>query len=151
MPTTYSEQLRVPLRWWAQATMALAAVWLAFIVSTPEWIAWTATGVLLLAVYGLFAWIGSSRLEVRDGVLYAGPAHIELALIGPVDALDKEATRLVHGRDADARAFLHTRPYVSRAVKITIDDPADPTPYWLVSSRHPRRLAAALNTHDNAR
>jgi len=150
MPTTYSEQLRVPLRWWAQATMALAAVWLAFIVSTPEWIAWTGAGVLLLAVYGLFAWIGSSRIEVRDGVLYAGPAHIDLTLIGPVDALDKDSTRLVHGRDADARAFLHTRPYISRAVKITIDDPADPTPYWLVSTRHPRTLAEALSTRDNA-
>ena len=36
------------------------------------------------------------------------------------------------------------RPYLSRAVRIGIDDPADPTPYWLVSSRRPDRLAAAL-------
>jgi hypothetical protein len=151
MPTTYSEQLRVPLRWWAQAAMALAVVWLAFIVSIPqEWIAWTGTGVLLALVFGLMAWVGSSRIEVGDGVLYVGPAHIELSHVGQVEALDKEATRLVHGRDADARAFLHTRPYISRAVKIAIDDPADPTPYWLVSTRHPKKLAAALSTPGGA-
>jgi hypothetical protein len=150
MPTTYAERLYVPLRWWSWATMFLATFWLAFIVSLPEWIAWTGSGVLLAAVYGLFAWVGSSRIEVRDGTLYAGPAHIELAHLGQVDALDKEATRRVHGPEADARAFLHTRPYLTRAVRIKIEDPADPTPYWLVSTRHPRRLATALNVRDNA-
>jgi hypothetical protein len=25
-----------------------------------------------------------------------------------------------------------------------LDDPDDPTPYWLISSRHPDRLLAAL-------
>jgi len=150
MPTTYLEQLRVPLRWWVQATMFLATVWLAFIVSIPEWIAWTGTGVLVVLTFGLLAWIGSSRIEVRDGTLYVGPAHIGLSLIGAVEPLDKEGTRAVHGPQADARAFLHTRPYISRAVKIVIDDPADPTPYWLVSTRHPRKLSAALSVRDNA-
>ena len=150
MPNQYRERLHVPLRWWAQATMFLGTVFWAFFVSTPEWVAWSGTGVLVLATYGLFAWVGSSVVEVRDGVLRAGPAHIEVAHVGAVEALDKEATRLVHGRDADARAFLHTRPYISRAVKVEISDPADPTPYWLVSTRHPRTLAAALGARDNA-
>ena len=150
MPTTYRERLHVPLRWWAQATMFLATVFWAFAVSLPEWIAWTGTGTLVAATYGLFAWVGSSRIEVSDGVLQVGPAHIELAHVGQVDALDKEATRRAHGPEADARAFLHTRPYISRAVKVSIDDPADPTPYWLVSTRHPRTLAAALSARDSA-
>src|SRR4051794_388194 len=111
MPTTYLEQLRVPLRWWVQTTMFLATLWLAFIVSIPEWIAWTGTGVLVALAFGLLAWVGSSRIEVRDATLYVGPAHIPLALIGAVEALDKEGTRKVHGPEADARAFLHTRPY----------------------------------------
>ncbi|MFL6108931.1 MAG: DUF3093 domain-containing protein [Marmoricola sp.] len=150
MPTTYSERLTVPLRWWVWATFFLATFWLAFIVALPEWIAWAGTGVLVAAVYAMFLWVGSARVEVRDGVLHVGPAHIGLSLIGEVEALDKEGTRRVHGPQADARAFLHTRPYISRAVRIAIDDPADPTPYWLVSSRHPRTLAAALSVRDNA-
>jgi hypothetical protein len=44
----------------------------------------------------------------------------------------------VAGRDADARAYLLLRPYLKRAVRVEITDPADPTPYWLVSTRHPK-------------
>lgn len=143
-PETYSERLFVPLRWWVQATMLLASLWLAFIVSMPEWAAWSATGVLLLVTFGFFAWIGSARVAVGEGVLYAGRAHISLDLLGPVLPLDAEETRRVHGVDADARAFLLTRPYLNRSVKVMLADPADRTPYWLVSTRHPQRLAAAL-------
>jgi hypothetical protein len=144
MSARYTERLHVPLRWWVQATMFLATVWLAFIVALPAWFAWAATLVLLAAVFGIFAWIGSVRIAVEDGRLLAGTAQIPVALLGPVVALDKEATRRVHGVEADARAFLMTRPYVSRAVRVPIEDPADPTPYWLVSTRHPRTLAAAI-------
>ena len=108
---TYRERLHVPLRWWVQATMFLATVWLAFTVAVPGWLAWAATAALLAAVYGMFAWVGSVRVEVRDGVLYAGPARIALEHLGPAVALDKEQTHRVHGVDADARAFLVTRPY----------------------------------------
>jgi hypothetical protein len=141
---TYRERLHVPLRWWVQATMFLATVWLAFIVALPTWLAWASSAALLALVYGIFGWLGSVAVAVRDGVLYAGTAHIPLSLLGGAEALDKEATRRVHGIEADARAFLVTRPYISRSVKVTLDDPDDPTPYWLISSRHPRRLAAVL-------
>jgi hypothetical protein len=147
----YRERLHVPLRWWVQATMFLATLWLALIVALPGWVAWGASTALLGALYGIFAWLGATSVEVRGGVLYAGPATIPLALLGEAEALDKEATRRVHGVDADARAFLVTRPYISRAVKVMIDDPADPTPYWLISSRHPHRLAAVLAPHGSDR
>ena len=48
------------------------------------------------------------------------------------------------GRDADARAYLLLRPYLKRAVRVEINDPADPTPYWLVGTRRPEDLAEAL-------
>jgi hypothetical protein len=144
MAAEYSERLRVPLRWWVQATMFLATLWLAFIVALPAWIAWAGTVALLAAVFGLFAWVGSTRLEVRDGVLYAGPAQIPLEHLGQAEPLDKEGTRRVHGPEANARAFLHTRPYISGSVRVVVEDPSDPTPYWLLSTRHPDQLAAAL-------
>lgn len=145
MPISYRERLHVPLRWWVQGTMGLAVIWLTFVVATPEWLAWTATGVMLVIVYGLFAWIGSVTIEIRDGVLYAGPAHIPVDQVGEVDALDVEETRRALGVEADARAFLVTRPYLKRSVRIRIADPADPTPYWLVSSRHSSTLARELS------
>lgn len=147
MTRGYSERLHVPLRWWVQATMFLATFWIAFIVSLPAWIAWAAAGSLAVATYAMFLWVGSVRVAVLDGELHAGTAHIPVGLLGAPRALDPEDTRRVHGVDADARAFLLTRPYVKRSVLVPVQDPLDPTPYWLISTRHPDRLAAALTTH----
>ena len=144
MTSGYSERLHVPLRWWVQATMFLATFWIAFIVSLPGWIAWTASAVLAAATYAMFLWVGSLRVAVLDGELHAGTAHVPVHLLGAVRALDREETRRVHGVEADARAFLVTRPYVKSSVLVPIEDPADPTPYWLVSTRHPEALTAAL-------
>ena len=140
----YDERLGVPLRWWALATMFVASMLLAFLVATPTWVALTGTALLLTAVLTLFVRYGAARVSVRDGVLTAGRARISVDHVGSVEALDAEATRRLAGRDADARAYLLLRPYLRRAVRIGIDDPADPTPYWLVSTRRPDRLAAAL-------
>ena len=142
----YSERLYVPLRWWVQSTMLLATLWLAFVVAMPAWAAWAATGVAVVLTFGLMAWLGSVRVAVREGTLYAGPAHISLDLLGSAEPLDAEETRRVHGVDADARAFLLTRPYLKRSVRVPVEDPADRTPYWLLSTRHPRELAAALSS-----
>jgi hypothetical protein len=143
---TYAERLGVPLRWWVQGVMLLATFWLAFVVAVPGALPWVATGALgLLMVLALSSY-GSLRLAVRDGEFRAGRAHIALAYLGPAEALDAEATRFAMGPGADARAFLVMRPYLKRAVRVPVRDPADPTPYWLVGSRAPDALAAALNT-----
>ena len=64
---------------------------------------------------------------------------------GPPTPLDPAGTRRQAGVDADARAYLLLRPYVKTSVRVEVTDPADPTPYWLLSSRHPQALAAALD------
>ncbi|WP_151082529.1 DUF3093 domain-containing protein [Nocardioides cynanchi] len=143
-PGDHRERLAVPLRWWVQGTMLVATFWLAFIVSMPASWAWTATGVLLAIMVLLFVSYGSPRIEVADGWLRAGRARISGEFLGSAEALDPDATRRVAGRDADARAYLLLRPYLKRAVRVTISDPRDPAPYWLVSTRHPEQLAAAL-------
>jgi len=141
----YDERLGVPLRWWALATMFLATLLLAFLVATPVWVALLATLVLAAAVALVFVGYGAARVSVRDGVLTAGRARIDVSHLGEAAALSPESTRLVAGREADARAYLLLRPYLRRAVRVDVVDPADPTPYWLVSSRHPDRLVAALD------
>jgi hypothetical protein len=141
----YDERLGVPLRWWALATMFVASMLLALLVATPLWVALTGTAVLLVAVLALFGGYGAARVCVRDGVLTAGRARISVDHVGSVEALDAEATRRLAGRDADARAYLLLRPYLKRAVRVEITDPADPAPYWLVSTRRPEELVSALS------
>jgi Protein of unknown function (DUF3093) len=78
-------------------------------------------------------------------MIRVGRARIDHRYIGGATALGAEQTRRRGGTEADARAHLVLRPYVSTAVEITLDDPDDPVPYWLVSSRRPEALAAALD------
>lgn len=142
----YDERLYVSLRWWVQATMFLATFWLAFIVALDPVVAWTATGVLLAGTVLLFLGYGAARVRVEDGTLAAGKATIPVHLLSDPVPLDPEETRRLAGRDADVHAYLLLRPYLKRSVRVTVDDPADPTPYWLVSTRHPDRLAAAITS-----
>ena len=146
--TAYHERLRVPLRWWAQGTMFIATFWLAMVVAldaTAPVLPWLVTGVLLGLLALFLRSYGDARVVVADGWFRAGRARIEVLHLGSAEALDEEATRFVSGPGADARAFLVLRPYLKQAVKVEVLDPADPTPYWLVSSRHPQALADALN------
>lgn len=141
----YSERLHVPLRWWVQGTMLVASFWLALAVSMDDYlpVVWTLTGALLVLMAGAFASYGA-RIRIHDGVLHAGRAHISLQHVGEVEALGRDDTRRVAGVDADARAYLVLRPYLKRSVKVEITDPDDPVPYWLLHTRHPRELAAAI-------
>lgn len=128
--------------------MFIATFWLAMVVALDEaapWLAWAITGVLLGGQALFLRSYGGARLVVGDGWFQAGRARIEVHHLGSAEALDVEETRHVSGPGADARAFLLLRPYLKRSVKVEITDPADPAPYWLVSSRHPRALAGALD------
>lgn len=140
----HRERLSVPLRWWVQATMLVATLWLALVVAVPGVVAWSATAVALALVAALFGSYGAARVEVADGALRAGRARVEAPYLGRAVALDREAARNLAGRDADARAFLLLRPYVSTAVRVEIVDPHDPAPYWLLSTRRPEALAKAI-------
>jgi len=140
----YSERLHVPLRWWVQATMFIATLWLALVVAAPAVVAFGATAVLLGVMTLALRSYGAPQVLVHAGVLRVGRAHIEARHLGAAVALDAEQTRRLAGVDADARAYLLLRPYLKRAVKVEISDPADPAPYWLVCTRNPEDLARAL-------
>ncbi|QIK66753.1 DUF3093 domain-containing protein [Nocardioides sp. HDW12B] len=145
MEEAYVERLSVPLRWWALAVMFWATLLLAFLIAMPP-LAAVALVAALTALNALFflSW-GRAEVSLLDGVFRAGRASIPAHLLGGAEPLDEEATRRVVGVDADARAYLLLRPYVGRAVRVRVEDPADPTPYWVVATRHPGTLAACLN------
>ena len=124
--------------------MLVATFWLAFVVATPAVVAWSATTALLLVMVGGFLGYGSPRVEVEDGWLHAGRARIAGEFLGGAEPLDPAETRRIAGPGADARAYLLLRPYLKRAVRVTVRDDRDPTPYWLLSSRDPEHLAAAI-------
>ncbi|MDN4163085.1 DUF3093 domain-containing protein [Nocardioides abyssi] len=147
----HHERLGVPLRWWVQTTMFVASLWLALVVAVPGVVAWSASAVLLALAVALLVSYGAAPVVVAGGELRAGRARIGVEHLGEARALDPAETKHVAGPGADARAYLLLRPYLKRAVRVEITDPADPAPYWLVSTRRPDRLAAAIAAaHDMA-
>jgi Protein of unknown function (DUF3093) len=69
-------------------------------------------------------------------------------LLGPAVRLDPAAMRRARGVELDARAFLCLRGWLAEGIRIPVLDPADRTPYWLLSSRRPDALIAALQQSD---
>jgi hypothetical protein len=108
-----------------------------------------ATAAVVLGAVGAVAlitllFVTTPKLIVTDATFRAGRAQLPLEVAGGVEVLSAEGMRKARGVEADARAFLLIRGWLPVGVKVTLHDPADPTPYWLISSRHPDRLATAL-------
>jgi len=55
-----------------------------------------------------------------------------------------ETKRQLLGTLADPLAFVVQRPWMRDAVRVAVNDPADPTPYWIISTRWPADLARAI-------
>jgi hypothetical protein len=140
----YEERLVPPVAVWV-AVLVVAGISAATLHSgAGGWRSVVPYAVLLpLAVGGLVA-SSRGRIRVADGVLHVPGARVPLAVVGGVMPLDREATRRVRGPLAEPRAFVSTRGWLSTSVRVQLEDPEDDTPYWLVGTRHPRELAAAL-------
>jgi hypothetical protein len=81
---------------------------------------------------------------VDDLVLRAGRARLPLRHVARVATFDAQRTREARGPQADPRAYLCLRGWIRTSVLVEVDDPDDPHPYWLVSTRRPRDLAPVL-------
>lgn len=142
--SSYRERLRVPVGWWALGAGMVASLALAvWAVYDARW-ALGATLVAGLVVAGLLVALGWHRLVVDDRGLRAGDAVVEWAWVAGAEALDADQTRTALAAAADGRTWLFVRPWLRRAVRVELDDPADPHRDWLVGSRHPQDLAAAV-------
>ncbi len=143
-PIRYRERLAAPFIWWVLAVLLALSCGVAVGFYLGLALGLT-VGLVALAAATVVLVSANTVLEVDDRRLRVGRAMIELEYVSGCHALDEAATTERSGARADARAYLVLRPYVRTAVEITVDDPADPVPYWLVSSRRPQRLAAAVD------
>jgi len=146
----YRERLIVP--WWAWPTaLALAAFAATELALGAPALRHPVTYVVAgaLALVGLWT-LSRIKISVDTDHLHVDDAHLPRSVIGEVTVIDAAARRDLLGPDADPLAFVIMRPWIPGGVRIDLDDPDDPTPYWFVSTRHPERLAAALRASDRA-
>lgn len=88
-------------------------------------------------------WVLSPTVSTNGHIIYAGRAHIDREFVTGLEAFHREEARQERGPRLDARAWLVIRPWIDPVVKVTISDPEDPTPYWIVSCRNPEAFIAA--------
>jgi len=84
------------------------------------------------------------EISVTQDLLIVGPASIDRSYLGQIAALTSQEMALIRGRDSNPMCWMALRFWVSTGVKVEINDPADPTPYWLISAKRAAALAAAL-------
>jgi len=99
---------------------------------------------IITLCFVLVIFFNSPTIEVSDSTLSCKGATIEKSLIGEVAIIPKSEAFEELGQKLDARAWLSIQASVKGLVKLEISDENDNTPYWLVSTRRPELLAAAL-------
>ncbi|SDR82571.1 DUF3093 domain-containing protein [Microlunatus soli] len=145
----YHERLWVPVGWWLLGGLFALSMLVAVLFYLGPVAAVVTFVLLMAAIAAIFLRYGGAAIRVTDDRLWVGQANIEWRYVAAVEAHDEARTRLRRGPRADARAFMTLRPYLNTAVEVTLDDPEDPTPYWLINSRSPQRLAAAIQARIN--
>jgi len=101
-------------------------------------------GVVVFLGLSAAMYLAAPRIVVSPGTFQAGKAVIDRGYIGAVSAFAGESANAERGVNLDARAWTLFRGYVNPVVKVSLTDVSDPTPYWLVSTRNPKKLAEIL-------
>jgi predicted anti-sigma-YlaC factor YlaD len=142
----YRERLAAPWWLWLVAAVFVISVAVAYgfaLGTTAGVLAALATGAAVTAL--LLA--TTVTISVDECVLRAGRARLPVQFAGAIEVLDKPAA--THARTAgfDPSAFVLLRTWsTNRAVRVTVTDARDPHSAWLLSSKDPAALAAALGT-----
>lgn len=153
----FDERLSAPLWWWIPGLGVIALLVVTVRLGHPTWPMWLPAVVLLPLLAIVMARTGSVRVTVSEEdksakgrvVLAVGPATLPARFIADVTVVAAKDKQPVLGPELDPAAYVVHRPWVGPMVQVTLDDPADPTPYWLFSVRHPEALAESLRAvHD---
>jgi hypothetical protein len=143
----YRERLHVPLAWWLLAVPTVLILGATLYAGLAEpWPVIIMTG-LAAGCATLLITLGLATVEISDGKLRTGNALLPLTAVSEVVVLDEKQTTRLRGPRADPAARLYSRPYLKESVYLAVDpaSPADSVaPYWLIGTRHPADLAAAV-------
>lgn len=117
-------------------------LWLTFVPINVTVGVWSGLVLSIAAVAGMFA--KAARVTVTRDTLTVKNAQIERKYISGVEEISAEQAFFERGSGLDTRAWIHFQSSVKTLVKVSLNDPEDPTPYWLFSSRNPAELKRCL-------
>ena len=138
----YRERLTPGIGLWIGAVgLGLAS----FMVGAPIkiWVGILA-GIIMMVLMLVILYASAPTIEITRQWVRIGRAQIERQFVGEAEAFRGENARIAAGPALDGRAYMCFRGWIQPKVRIEITDPADPTPYWLASSRHPEKIVEVL-------
>lgn len=145
----YSERQWVPWYWWAAAAGLAFLLAAQFALNRSIW--WFIIPLILFG--GLLTWflVWLSRTTVRveqdpDGTrwLSVDDANLPAYVVDRSMVVPASARQNALGRQLDPAAFLVSRAWVPEHVLLVLNDPQDPTPYWLISAKDPEAVLDAF-------
>lgn len=146
----YRERLFVPWWWWLLglgASALLATEVNMGVRALPDWLPYS---VLAAVAAGVLMWLSRTEIKVIDNgsdrELWAGQAHLPMSVVTRSAEIPRTAKSAALGRQLDPAAFVLHRSWIGSLILLVLEDPDDPTPYWLVSCRRPDRVLAALRS-----
>ena len=140
-----TERWFVPWWWWL-VTLALSGGLAAELHGgAGGWRAVVPYVVVPVLAVAALVWLSRQQVSVRDGVLHVPGARAPVTAFGPPQVLSRKAYRELRGPRAQRDAWVRVRPWFRTGVLLPVVDPEDDTPYWLIGSSDPQRLAAALD------
>ncbi|KDS92764.1 hypothetical protein DHOM_09550 [Dermabacter hominis 1368] len=110
-----------------------------------------ATAITLGAFFPALLVASSPVVEVRADVVAAGPARIEVDVLGEPRILNKADFEKILGPDIRPLDFRVVRGWISTGVEVPVIDPDDPTPALVLSLRRPEDFALALKAAQKKR
>lgn len=145
----YRERQWVPAYWWVLAAGLVALTTAQMALNRSIW--WMIIPAVVLSALAIWVllWWSSTVIQVeqdQDGSrwLTAGPASLPGDVVSRSLAVPESAKRNAMGRQLDPAAFVVSHGWVREMVMLVLDDPQDPTPYWLLSSKDPAALLRAF-------
>ncbi|WP_288467107.1 DUF3093 domain-containing protein [uncultured Curtobacterium sp.] len=142
--TLYRERLWAPPALYLATALVIPASLLVFLPISVFAGVLVAIGMYVGIV--VLLWALAPAVEVTETEFRAGKAHLPRTLVGEVAGFEGAEATTQRGPKLDARAWTLFRGYVRGVVRVEVADPADPTPYWLVSVRNPSAVVAALRS-----
>jgi hypothetical protein len=120
----------------------LPSIWLTFLPINEPVGLWAGIAATVLVVFAMVA--KSARIVVTESQLKVSNASIGREHISAVAVISKGEGFAARGRELDPRAWIHFQGSVPTLVRVELNDPADPTPYWLFSTRKPDEIKRVL-------
>ncbi len=145
----YSERQWVPWYFWFMAAFVVAITTATVSLNRNIWwIIIPAVVLSAIAIWVMVSWSGTVlRVEKdADGTrwLVVKDAQLPHDVVQRSMVVPKSARRSALGPQFDPAAFLVTHGWIDEHVMLVLDDPDDPTPYWLIAAKKPQQVLDAF-------